>query len=257
MAIDIHPEESAYTGRRTSGLTGEGSRQAAERSGASAGDDNDFSFWDLVDIVNPLQHFPVVSSIYREVTGDEIKAPFRIMGGFLFGGVIGMASGIINAILEETTGKDVGEHVMSMFDGEDDPAGSTRSMGYVGPPGSANGEEAGIAELGVADPATAGNGTDAGTDGGEPLIVDIHPLEPAALRPEIQAQVEAEIARRTDPAAAPANDVGHGPITLPAGSGIDPNRLPDAIADALRKYEALGRGNRAAPQPPPALDLAS
>src|SRR5215470_6180450 len=30
-----------------------------------------FGFGDLVDIVNPLQHIPVVATIYRNMTGDR------------------------------------------------------------------------------------------------------------------------------------------------------------------------------------------
>jgi hypothetical protein len=80
----------------------------------------DMSFWDFVDIVNPLQHIPVVSTIYREMTGDSIKGVSRIIGDGLYGGVIGLVAGIGSAIIAETTGKDPGEHLMAMFDGSDD-----------------------------------------------------------------------------------------------------------------------------------------
>ena len=48
-----------------------------------------FSFKDLLDIVNPLQHLPVVGSIYRYLTGDEPAAGTRIIGDALYGGPIG------------------------------------------------------------------------------------------------------------------------------------------------------------------------
>ena len=32
---------------------------------------NGFSFHDLLDTINPLQHLPVVSTIYRAITGDR------------------------------------------------------------------------------------------------------------------------------------------------------------------------------------------
>ena len=35
-----------------------------------------FTFSDLMDIINPLQHIPVVSSIYRSLSGDEIDPGF-------------------------------------------------------------------------------------------------------------------------------------------------------------------------------------
>ncbi|TQV79814.1 hypothetical protein [Denitrobaculum tricleocarpae] len=85
-------------------------------------DDESFGFWDFIDIINPLQHIPVVSSIYRDLTGDTISAPARIAGGMLYGGPLGFASAIGNAIVEETSGKDVGEIAMAMiFDEEAAP----------------------------------------------------------------------------------------------------------------------------------------
>ena len=48
-----------------------------------------FTFGDVVDVVNPLQHIPVIGSLYRKITGDQIDPGARIAGGALFGGVIG------------------------------------------------------------------------------------------------------------------------------------------------------------------------
>ncbi|WP_049974236.1 hypothetical protein [Azospirillum sp. B4] len=85
---------------------------AAAAQGAKPPTDNHMSFWDVVDIINPLQHIPVISTIYREITGDTIKAPAKILGGLLYGGPIGMALATGDAIIEEETGEDVGAHVM-------------------------------------------------------------------------------------------------------------------------------------------------
>jgi hypothetical protein len=74
-----------------------------------------FSFRDVLDIINPLHHIPIIGNIYRAVTGDEIKAPARILGGGIFGGIIGAVAGLVNAVLSKVTGKDVGEHVMAAF----------------------------------------------------------------------------------------------------------------------------------------------
>lgn len=79
-----------------------------------------FTFGDFLDVINPLQHIPVVGTIYRHITGDEIKSGSRIAGDTLFGGLIGFAVGAANALLEDRTGKDAGEHVMAFFGiGED------------------------------------------------------------------------------------------------------------------------------------------
>jgi hypothetical protein len=41
----------------------------------------DGSFADFIDIINPLQHIPIVSTLYRSMTGDTIGGPARIHGG--------------------------------------------------------------------------------------------------------------------------------------------------------------------------------
>ncbi len=48
-----------------------------------------FTFGDILDIINPLQHIPVVNSIYRKITGDVIAPSMQIAGDALFGGPIG------------------------------------------------------------------------------------------------------------------------------------------------------------------------
>lgn len=96
-----------------------------------------FSFWDLLDIVNPLQHIPVVSTIYRAVTGDKIDPGARIAGGTLFGGPIGMAVSLVSAMVQEDTGKDPGEHALAMLGiGPDEaaPAGPVTAIAQVPPP---------------------------------------------------------------------------------------------------------------------------
>ncbi len=84
--------------------------------------DDGFSFGDLIDIINPLQHIPVVSTFYRETTGDEISAAPRVMGSTLFFGPLGLASALANVVVEENTGMDIGEHMTSWVtpDGEGD-----------------------------------------------------------------------------------------------------------------------------------------
>ena len=49
----------------------------------SPADTGDFSFHDLLNIVNPLQHLPVISTIYRAITGDTIKPFDKIAGDTL------------------------------------------------------------------------------------------------------------------------------------------------------------------------------
>ena len=74
-----------------------------------------FGFDDFLDIINPLQHIPVISTLYREITGDEISAGARMVGGGIFGGGIGFAASVVNTAIETQTGKDLGDHVLAMF----------------------------------------------------------------------------------------------------------------------------------------------
>ena len=85
-----------------------------------------FTFLDFLDIINPLQHIPVISTIYRDLTGDTLDHGSRVAGGTLFGGPIGALASVVNVIFEETTGKDVGDHVMAFF--TDDSADDDGTM---------------------------------------------------------------------------------------------------------------------------------
>jgi len=76
-------------------------------------------FWDFVvgvfDMLNPLEHIPVISTIYAKITGHKISPMARIAGDTLYGGPIGAALGVANVVTEKKTGKDIGENVMVMF----------------------------------------------------------------------------------------------------------------------------------------------
>jgi hypothetical protein len=79
------------------------------------------SFADLLDALNPLQHIPVVSSIYRAVTGDEIGHAARVLGDALFGGPVGMLMAGINALVKEATGGEPGDHLVALVRNIVDP----------------------------------------------------------------------------------------------------------------------------------------
>ena len=65
------------------------------------------------DYINPLQHLPIVGSVYRAVTGTTISPSARIVGGLIYGGPVGFASSLANALVETASGKDIGEHAMA------------------------------------------------------------------------------------------------------------------------------------------------
>ncbi len=84
--------------------------------------EREISFGDFLDVINPLQHIPIVGTIYRAITGDEISPPASIFGGFLFGGPLGFVLAIANAIFEEASGQDLGETALAALLGDDTAA---------------------------------------------------------------------------------------------------------------------------------------
>ena len=80
---------------------------------------NSMSFGDLIDTINPLQHIPFVSTIYRDLTGNQISNQARIAGGALYGGPIGFVASMVNSAIDLATGEDIGGHVMASLFGSD------------------------------------------------------------------------------------------------------------------------------------------
>ena len=110
---------------RSSGFIDTETRTETEKSTTTSsfvGEDG-VTFSDFLDVVNPLQNIPVVSSYYRESTGDEASMMAKLAGGALYGGLFGVgaiagfAASLVNTILENQTGKDVGGHVLATLQG--------------------------------------------------------------------------------------------------------------------------------------------
>jgi hypothetical protein len=85
-----------------------------------------FAFRDFIDILNPLQHIPIVATVYRNLTDDKIGAAPRVIGGALWGRIGGLVGGVVNAVMDWFTGKDLGDHVYAAFFGNPkEPASGT------------------------------------------------------------------------------------------------------------------------------------
>lgn len=96
----------------------------AEKATHVAYEDDTLSLGDLVDLLNPLQHIPLVGSLYRSITGDEIKPDVQVAGSLLFGVATGSvllsaASGIASAAIEAQTGKEPTIQVAEAIFGSD------------------------------------------------------------------------------------------------------------------------------------------
>ena len=88
---------------------------SAPKTGASS-----LSFGDLLDIVNPLQHLPVISTLYRAITGDTIGTPEKIAGDTLYGGIYGFVGSLADTAFQAITGRNVGDTVLAFLSGGSD-----------------------------------------------------------------------------------------------------------------------------------------
>lgn len=114
-------------------------RQARLEGRAPQG--SELSFADLVDTLNPLQHIPIVSELYRSVTGDKISPHARVAGGTLYGGPIGAVASVMSLAVSGNGEKGVGDTLLASMLG-DEPAPATL-MASAGKPTA---EEASPAE---------------------------------------------------------------------------------------------------------------
>lgn len=98
--------------------------RAARREGRTEG--AELSFDDLIDTLNPLQHIPVISEIYRGLTGDRISAHARVAGGALYGGPIGLVASVASLAIAGGSGEQgVGDRIFASVFNADAPATET------------------------------------------------------------------------------------------------------------------------------------
>jgi hypothetical protein len=92
--------------------------QNAATAAAKSGNQDEGFFHHLLDVVNPLQHLPVISTIYRAITGEHLGAVERIAGDTLYGGLWGAVSSVADVAFEGITGKSVEDTVLAWFKGD-------------------------------------------------------------------------------------------------------------------------------------------
>lgn len=158
------------------------------------------SFRDILAILNPLQHIPIVGTIYREITGDQIGFMPRVIGSALFGGPVGLALGLVNGLLKSETGKDAGESVASLF-GPGSPPDDVPANAPANAPGDAPAP--------TPAPTPAGPATE--------LLARAAAADPTI--PQISEDALARLMARSAPAA-PGTPTPGAPGTLPQLGGI-------------------------------------
>jgi len=245
---------------------------AADAGGGTLG------FDDLIDLINPLQHIPVISTLYRAVTGDQIQAPVKVAGGALFGGPVGFVAALANAFIDEAAGRDVGEMALAALIGEDSNGGTQVAAAQEpAPPDTANpptptadAEAAAPAATRAAEPAAANGETPlTGQAALRAFAADLRALADGAAN---KAEAEQGRTSRGDMTATPAAatpvtamPLGATPLTAtplsamplsampaaPAAGRPAPDAAPSATApatgfvarmmQALDRYEAMSK----------------
>lgn len=74
---------------------------------------------DVLDVLNPLQHIPFVSTLYRELSGDTISPAAKLAGGAILGGPLGFVTALADTIVTQETGKDITETAVAAISGKD------------------------------------------------------------------------------------------------------------------------------------------
>jgi len=220
-----------------------------------------FDFKDVLDIVNPLQHLPVVGTAHRALTGDTLEPGPRLLGGALYGGVGGFISALVNAVYEDETGKDIGATVLALFTDDKAPGPAVATAAVAGAaaktdaptPDTASAiKSAGPTPTAPSPLAIAGHAKSPGLPLSMPAAQDDDPT--AAL---IRAQIAVPPTSRSDLAGLPP--MTRSPLLAMAGNKSLPNQFPrkTAPASALKHAGAdaatASPGDNAVARPAPSV----
>jgi hypothetical protein len=107
--------------------------RVADTKVAGAAPEEEGFFDHLWDVVNPLQHLPVIGTIYRAATGDRLDPVEKIAGGTLYGGLWGAVGAVASLAFESLTGKSVEDTVMAWLDGDDEAAPTRVAAANINP----------------------------------------------------------------------------------------------------------------------------
>ena len=234
----------------------------------TGGKNDSFGFADLLDVINPLQHIPVVSTLYRELTGDTMSEAARMAGGAVWGGPAGVIGALANSITEAETGGDIGATTMAYLRGEELAPGSPASSALV-----AEAPQAGAGDLtdplvgalpaGMAQFAAAGQAAEPGAVRAAGSAATLAASRPGAAQVASAQEFSGNAASRLDAFIQRANAV-RAPSQAPV-KGRDDNGLNVRVTPSATQKTAATGGteapqsiSRAAPsQPATPLKLAS
>ncbi|WP_119679651.1 hypothetical protein [Indioceanicola profundi] len=245
---NIHHPRHMHRAAETQQQSGEVARKGGEAGTEAAGQQDGYSFWDLLDVVNPLQHIPVVNRAYRAMTGDTIRPEAQIAGSTLMFGAVGFAVASADVALKQETGKDAGEHMVAMLFGSGEesaqPANATQLAEAPPPAARPSAEEAASAATPASQPA-------------ESTAIPMAALQQEQLRrmTETPGGSAAAMAAAGLPGAAaatlPSPGLGGGDAVMAAVMQDNGAAKPAAQGMGLAQYRAMaGAGS---PQPPKSM----
>lgn len=189
--VPVLPTENAVTAAELN------KTQGGKHLSMFAEGDDEASFWDFLDVINPLQHIPIVNNLYREATGDKIGVAARLIGGTLFaGGPLGFASAAANCILEESTGSDTGGHLLALFRDDEAAPDTGTALAAAQPKADESAAETTKEVAAAAPPASATKA--------QPLMLDLVGASAGAPEPPAPAPAPAapvQVAQATTPEA--------------------------------------------------------
>lgn len=200
------------------------------------------SFRDVLAILNPLQHIPIVSSIYRAATGDDIGFMPRVLGGTLYGGPIGLAIGLANGLMKEETGRDAGETVIASLFGKDAPSAPDIPTDLAA-------EAPKTIQVASAAPAAALPVPEAPAETPfAPVPIGFQGKSPAP-NPLAARFRSTDLPQPTAEGGGVPTQTAKDLVPTAAGTAISRDAVPAAMASALEKYSAMMRARNAAQGP--------
>ena len=111
----MYPDSSPHLAGQRTQIGTEGGTNGAGFFSSAGGP----SFKDVLDTINPLQHIPVVSGIYEQLTGDTASPAAKLAGGTLLGGPLGFMTSLFDVIFEQQTGHSIGGALVASLKGDD------------------------------------------------------------------------------------------------------------------------------------------
>jgi hypothetical protein len=97
------------------GVASLSAQSAPARDSSVAPPQHEGFFHHLWNVVNPLQHVPVIGTIYRAITGEHLDAVEKIAGDTLYGGLWGAVSSVADVAFEGLTGKSFEDTALALF----------------------------------------------------------------------------------------------------------------------------------------------